>query len=115
MKARFSPSDDLFRKAVNHDSPGIEPDAAISERLNYYYTLKQPIRKLHANSFIGVVIWLFSLKNMGFKAGFVSLGLVYFLFFGNIKNSSEVPGASDNNQIQSLLVDSSYMAKDTCK
>jgi hypothetical protein len=115
MKTNFSSSDHLFRKAVNNDHPNIEPDAAIAERLNYYYSLKQPGRKLHANSFSGMIVWLLSVKSMGLKAGFVSLGLAYFLFLGNIKSSSEIPGASDTCQIHSLLVDSSYVAKDTCK
>ena len=115
MKTKFSPIDNMFRKSVHQDNPAIEPDPAIAERLNYYYSLKQPARKLHANSFGGMFIWLFSLKSAGFKAGFVSVCLAYFLFVGDIKNNTGIPEMSDTCQVHSLLVDTSYMAKDTCK
>lgn len=115
MKANSHKNDQLFRKSVNNDNPAIEPHPALAERLNYYYTLKQPTRKVHANSFAGMITWLFSLKSITLKTSLASFCLAYFLFVGNIKNNSNVQGLSDTCQIHQTLADSSYMAKDTCK
>jgi len=115
MKSKYNPTDNLFRKATNLDNPSISPDPSTIERLNYYYSLKQPMRKLHANSFSGMFLWLFSIKGVGVKAGFVSVCLTYFLFMGNIKNNPGLPETSDTCQIRSLLVDTSYVVKDTCR
>ena len=115
MKTKFDSTHHLFRKAVLHDNPAIEPNPAIAERLNYYYTLKQPTRKLYSNSFSGMFVWMFSSKGAGLKAGFVSVCLSYFLFVGNIKNNSGYQELSDTCMVHQMLVDTSYLAKDTCK
>ncbi len=115
MKAHAHSNDQLFRKSITHDNPAIEPNPALAERLNYYYALKQPTRKVHANSFTGMAIWLFSIKGAGLKTSILSICLAYFFFVGNITNNSRVKELSDTCQIQQMLVDSSYMAKDTCK
>jgi len=52
---------------------------------------------------------------MGVKAGFVSACLAYFLFFGNIRNNSAIRDVNGTYQMQQLLVDTNYVAKDTCK
>jgi len=115
MKTKFNPAHHLFRKAIMQDSPAIEPNPAIAERLNYYYTFKQPTRKLYSNSFAGMFVWLFSLKGVGLKAGFVSACLAYFLFVGNIKNNVGLQDLSDTCQVHQMLIDTNYLAKDTCK
>ena len=115
MKAKLNPGDNLFRKAVQHDNPGIEPNTAIAERLNYHYTLKQPTRKLYANSFAGMFVWLLSFKNIGIKASFLSICLAYFLFVGNIKTGSGIPELSDTCQVHQLFVDTAFMVKDTSR
>ena len=89
MKYKFSHIDDLFVSAVTNDNPGIKPNKAIEERLNYYYMIKQPTSKTHMNSFSGMFIWLFSMKSFGFKASVASACIVYFLFLGNIKNNDQ--------------------------
>lgn len=114
MKASES-NHQLLRKSIAQDNPAIGPDQAIIERLNYYYTLKQPKRKIHTNSFTGMFVWLFSIKSAGLKAGIVSVSLAYFLFVGNIRNNSSLQETPDTCQIHQMLVDSSYIAKDTCK
>jgi hypothetical protein len=115
MKNYNSPNDGLFRNAIMRDIAGIEPDKAIGQRLSYYYSVKQPMRKVHANSFAEIFLWLFSWKSMGLKAGFISVCLVYALFVGNIKNNGHANNLSDTCRVHSLLVDSNYIAKDTCK
>ncbi len=115
MKNKFGHTDDLFRNIVMNDNPGIKPIKAIEERLNYYYLLKQPTRKVHSNSFSGMFIWLFSMKSLGLKTSFISAGLAYLLFFGNIKNNPSNPGYSDSCQIHTLVADTNFTVKDTCK
>jgi hypothetical protein len=100
---------------VSSDNPGIEPNKAIEERLNHYFMIKQPSRKIHMNSFGGMLVWLFSMKSLGFKASLVSACLAYFLFFGNIKNNPSNPGYSDSCQIHTLVADTNLIVKDTCK
>ncbi|HEY4786001.1 MAG TPA: hypothetical protein VIH57_08125 [Bacteroidales bacterium] len=115
MKTNLDPTDRLFRKAITSDHPGIEADKAIADRLNYYFMIKRSGKRLQANSFSGMFLWLFSLKGMGVKAGFVSACLAYFLFFGNIRNNSAIRDVNGTYQMQQLLVDTNYVAKDTCK
>jgi hypothetical protein len=115
MKNKLSHDENLLRSTVSNDNPGIKPNKAIEERLNYYYTIKQPNREIHMNSFGGMFIWLFSMKSLGLKASFISAGLAYLLFFGNIKNDPSNPGYSDSCQIHTLVADTNFIVKDTCK
>lgn len=115
MKAHDATNHQLFRKSVAQDNPAIEPNPALAEGLHYYYTIKQPTRNVHRNSFSGMFVWLLSMKGAGFKAGIASVCLLYFVFVGNIKNSSSIQDISDTCQVHQMLVDSSYLAKDTCK
>jgi hypothetical protein len=115
MKNYNRPNNSFFRNAIKYDTPDIQPDRAIEQRLNYYYSLKQPMRKVHANSFVGMFLWLLSWKSIGLKAGFVSVCLVYMLFIGNMRNNTDTNKLSDTCQIHQLLVDTNYIVKDTCK
>jgi hypothetical protein len=115
MKNILNRREQLFRKAVTYDNPNISADKAIEERLNYYFSLKQPRSKIHMNSFSGMFLWIFSIKSMGFKASLASVVLAYFLFFGNIKNGSDSRNYSDTCRIHTLLADTNYLVKDTCK
>jgi hypothetical protein len=114
MKNKFSHNENLYRSALSSDEPGIRPDQAIVERLNYYYSLKQAGHKLHMNSFSGMFVWLFSLKSLGLKASLASVCLGYMLFFGNIKKSPDDFKYSDSCQINTLVVDTNFTFKDTC-
>ena len=105
----------LFRKSILKDNPDIEPDKAIEGRLNYYFLMKKSSHKVHSNSFAGVLIWLFSMKALGLKAGFATVCLAYFLFLGNINTKTVHQQYSDTCQLNTLAVDTNYMVKDTCK
>ena len=113
MKKEFYTTDEMLRRIIMADKPAIEPDKGIQDRLNYYYMLKQPSRKVHTNSFAGNLSEVFSFKNIGLKASFASVVLVGALFFGNIKNHTNVQVLSDTCHISPILVDSNYLAKDT--
>lgn len=105
----------MFRNSILKDNPGIEPDKAIEDRLNYYFLMKKSSHKVHSNSFEGVFIWLFSLKALGLKAGFATVCLAYFLFLGNMNTKTVNQQYSDTCQLNTLAVDTNFIAKDTCK
>lgn len=108
-------TDRLFRNIVIKDNPGIDPERAVGERLNYYFLMKKSTHKVHSNSFEGLFIWIFSLKALGLKAGFVSACLAYFLFLGNINTKTVNQQYSDTCQLNTVAIDTNYMVKDTCK
>lgn len=115
MRTRFDHTNKLFREILSKDDPGIKPDKAIAERLNYSYLLKQPYRKVHMNSFAGMFVWLFSMKNFGIKASLVSICLLYFLFLGNMNNNEQNQNLSDTSQVSSAVIDTFSLTKDSCK
>jgi hypothetical protein len=115
MRTRFDQSNKLFREIVSKDNPDIKPDKAIAERLNYYYLLKQPHRKVHMNSFMGMFVWLFSMKSFGIKASLVSVCLLYFLFLGNMNNNDQSQNSSDTSQISAAAIDTFSLTKDSCR
>jgi len=111
MGTRF---DHLFRKIISGDNPGIKPNKAIEGRLNYYFLLKQPRRKVHMNSFGDMFIWLLSMKSFGIKASLASICLLYFLFMGNINNNNQRSNISDTSQISTAVIDTFSLTKDSC-
>jgi hypothetical protein len=115
MKNKFNHTNYLFSNAIKADMADLKPNKAIEERLNYYFMLKRSSHKVHSNSFSGMFVWLLSLKGLGIKAGFATICLTYCLFFGNIKDNNNIPQFSDTCQITPQLVDSFYLAKDSCK
>jgi|ERR1035437_3918212 hypothetical protein len=115
MRTRFDHSNKLFREIISGDNPDIKPDKAIEERLNYYYLLKQPHRKVHMNSFAGMFVWLFSMKSFGVKASLISVCLLYFLFLGNMNNNNQSQNSSDTSQISSAAIDTFSLTKDSCR
>lgn len=111
-----SDNNDLFRKAIVADCPDLKPDRNIESNLNYYFMLKNPSRKVQSNSFVGLLVWLISFKDIGLKAGFASACLAGFLFFGSIKNEGNVQYPHDTCQVSTpLLVDTFYTTQDSCK
>ena len=114
MKNKYSHNENLLRNALLSDVPGISPDKAIAERLNYHFLLTHPFRRVYLNSFAGMFSWIFSLKNFGFKASLASALLAYMLLFGNIKNNSDGSKFTDGYQINTLAVDTNFTFKDTC-
>ena len=114
MKNKFSQNENLLRTALMNDEPGISPDKAIAERLNYTFSLAHPFRKVSMNSFAGMFSWIFSLKNVGVKAGIASACLAYMLLFGNIKTNPDDAKFSDGFRINTLAVDTNFTFKDTC-
>ena len=112
---QYTNTDHLFRNSIINDNQGIEPDKSIEDRLNNYFLMKKSSHKVHSNSFAGVLIWLFSLKTLGLKAGFATVCLAYFLFLGNMNTKTVHQQYSDTCQLNTLTVDTNYMVKDTCK
>ncbi len=108
-------TDYLLRNSIINDNPGIEPDKSVEDRLNYYFLMKKSCYKVHSNSFAGALIWLFSMKALGLKAGCATVCLAYFLFLGNINTKTVHQQYSDTCQLNTLAVDTNYMIKDTCK
>ncbi len=115
MRIRFDHRNKLFREIISRDNPDIKPDKTIEERLNYYYLLKQPHRKVHMNSFAGMFVWLFSMKSFGVKASLVSVCLLYFLFLGNMNNTDQHKNDSNINRISSTAIDTFCLTKDSCR
>jgi hypothetical protein len=115
MKTRFNLSNRLFKEIISGDNPDIKPDKAIEERLNYYYLLKQPQRKVQMNSFTGMFVWLFSMKSFGIKAGLVSVCFFYFLFLGNMNHNDQSQNYSDTSHISSAVIDTFSLTKDSCR
>lgn len=115
MRTRFDQPSKLFREIVSKDHPDIKPDKAIAERLNYYYLLKQPHRRVHMNSFAGMFVWLFSLKSIGIKASLISVCFLYFLLLGNVSNQNQNQKLSDTSQVSAAVIDTFSLSIDSCK
>ena len=114
MKNKFSQNENFLRNAIINDAPGIQPEKAIAERLHYHFLITHPFRRVYLNSFTGMFSWIFSLKNIGFKASLASACLAYLLLFGNIDKNSDGSKFSDGFQINTLAIDTNFTFKDTC-
>lgn len=102
-----------LKRMIRNDHPKITLNPAISERLNYHFMLKSPMRKVHSNSFAGFFTGFFSLKGIALKTGIAAVVFSMFLFQNKLsENSSVILGDTCINQIQ--WVDTNYMYKDTC-
>ena len=107
--------ENLMRKLIAADQPDIKPDPAIVQRLQYQLLLKNSRHVVHQNSLLPYLGNLLLFKSMGMKAGLTAILLVGFLFVGKINDHPIGTGYSDSCSIHSLVVDSNYMIKDSCR
>ena len=105
--------DSVFRNALANDHPSVEPRTGTVDRLNYYYTIKQPRQRVHTNSAAAMVTWLFSSDSLGLKAGVVTACLAGCLIWGNVKNVQPLVILADTCHVNTHVCDSNLMVKDT--
>ena len=105
----------FFRHLITNDPLKMEADKSIEQRINYAFMLQSPARKIHANSFDSFFSFLISFKQLGLKTAFATVLLFCFLYAGNFQSHNSSIQLADSCKVKSLVVDSNYMAKDTCK
>jgi len=113
---RSTHTDKLFRESVLQDNLNIEPNKSIETRLNSYFLIQNASRKVHANSFEGIFVNLFSTKLLGYMAGGVAAAcLGYSLFVGNVNTKPINQQYADSCYQNTFVVDSNLIVKDTCR
>jgi hypothetical protein len=113
MNIKHFRSSDLFKKAVQSDIPAIAPDAAIEQRLNYYFNLQHSRQKIHANGFSGFFGWIFSTQALIFKTGFIVIAAL-FLFIKSPVTQDQSINTLDTCISRTTVVDTNSVVKDTC-
>ena len=99
-----------LKRMFTHDARGIEPNAAVRERLEYAYLLKSRSYKTTQNSFLGVFTWLFSWSHLPAKVAFVSLFLMISVINFQPKNQQLImPGSDTTLNNVPLRIDTSGM------
>ncbi len=109
----FNLNHEELKSILKNDNPGIAPDPAIAERLNYHFLLKSPGRKVQRNSFIGFAVWLFSVKSLALKTGVAVVFSSILLFKSELSNNVSII-SPDTCVMKIQLVDTNYVFRDTC-
>lgn len=107
-------NNDRLKDIIMSDKPAIAPDYQIAERLNYYFMLHTQKKRIHYNSFTGIITWLFSFKNIAIKAIVAAFFISFFLLKPQITNSP-AQIVSDSIYSTSFSVDTNFVRKDTCR
>ena len=113
MKNTFSHDEQLLRKILGSDDPGIRPRQTVFERLHIHFLVIHPARRVQ-NSFAGFFSWVFTNRNMAFKASLASVMLAYLVLLGNFGSNSNDPLHQGQAKGNALVVDTNFLHKDTC-
>lgn len=106
-------NNDILRKTILNDNPGLEPNASTKSRLDYYFKLQHSREKIHSNNFTGVFNWFFSLRPAVLKIGLVTIGL-YILFFQPPVPQNYSTITSDTCNSRFGIADTNNLYIDTC-
>ena len=108
-------SDEILNRVIPGDNPGIEPNPSIIHRLNYHFLMKNSSSPVKKNSMLPFFGSFMMIKSFGIKAGLASAIIASFLFVNRINNHQVYSSGMDTCSRQSLMVDTNYMIKDSCK
>ena len=77
-----------LKKLITNDDIGFEPDPAIQQRLQYHILLKSKSKKLYFNPLPVLINSLFSLRNMGVKAGVIGMIILFSVWIGSFSDTA---------------------------
>lgn len=104
----------FFHKIISVDNPSITPDPAVLHRLQYRLLLKNSHRQVKQNALLPFLGVMFT-SHVGMKAGLATVILASILFVGKINDHQVNSAYTDSCALHSMMVDTNYMVKDSCR